>query len=458
MKIKTSKRAFKSDVTVKFVTSKQAKRIPELKRLGKTFSVFTNLDTTYISVENVETNDDWREVGFKLVRHLNGLNVSTVSIKAPKLIRPFVEGLLIGDYKFDLYKSEKKNKPKLKKIHIHSPEDISTIVLESRIVVSAQLLVRDLVNNAAADATSITLSDLMMEMFAVNDSNISVEIYDEAKLEELGMNGHLAVNSASRNPAVTVKLEYTPKKWKKHVVLVGKGLTYDSGGLSIKPTDSMLSMKSDKAGAMTVLGIMNALNNLGCKHKVTAYIAMAENMISGDSYRPGDVLTMKNGKTVHVKNTDAEGRIVLFDNLCLAEEENPDFDAMYTFATLTGAALASFGLEAAGMVGFNDDMKAVVKEQGEEAGEIFCNAEFHKYTLKGVEDNLADLSNTGSKYQGCHKAGLFLTNALTKEGKKKYLHLDIAGPAFASAPFGTNIAGGTGFAVRTFLNVLRNLK
>jgi leucyl aminopeptidase len=163
---------------------------------------------------------------------------------------------------------------------------------------------------------------------------------------------------------------------------------------------------------------------------------------------------MMNGKTVHIKNTDAEGRVVLFDNLCLAEKENPHLDEIYTFATLTGAAVSQFGNEAAGMVGFNDKMKRKIKKVGETEGEIFCDAEFHKFMMNGVEDKLADLSNTGTPNQGCQKAGLFLTYALSEKMKKKYLHLDIAGPAFAKAEFGTNQLGGTGFGVRTFIEYL----
>jgi leucyl aminopeptidase len=289
------------------------------------------------------------------------------------------------------------------------------------------------------------------------DDTVDIKIYRGKDLKTLNMNGHLAVNRASRHEALTIKLTFTPKNYKKHYVFVGKGLTYDSGGLSIKPGNHMTTMKADKAGAMTVWGLMKYIkeNPSEIKNKVTVYMGVAENMIDGSAYKPDDILTMKNGKTVHVKNTDAEGRLVLFDNLCLAEEENKDITAIYSLATLTGAAVYQFGDEAAGMVGFNDKMKKEIKKIGNKTGEIFMDAEFHKYMLDGVNDTTADLSNTGTPNQGCQKAGLFLTNALTKKTKKKYLHLDIAGPAFVKKGFGSNPENATGFGVRTLISLVK---
>jgi len=456
----------KSKLGVKFLTKEKVKTIPSIVMLGESFKIHTDATAGYVYVLQKEDmlQDDWRESGFNLMQHLNNLNIESVDIEVPANCQEFLEGLVLGDYSFQKYKSEPKSNI-LNKIILYPNvlKDAHDEVIEQCIHratnrANAQCFTRDMVNGTAEDMTSVTITNTIIDMFADVD-NITVTKYDESELSKLEMNGHLAVNRSSPHPAMTVKLTYTPQglrrsDFSKHVVLIGKGLTYDSGGLSIKPTDSMVNMKCDKAGAMTVLGIMKGLVEIGSPYYVTAYIALAENMINEHSYKPGDVLTMKNKKTVHVKNTDAEGRLVLFDNMVLAEEENPDFDEMYTFATLTGAALAAFGAEAAGMVGFADEMKDKIKTVGLKEGEIFCNAEFHKFMLDGVDDKLADLSNMGTKYQGCHKAGLFLTNALTEEGKKKYLHLDIAGPAFADKPFGTNQSGGTGFGVRTFLSYL----
>lgn len=211
----------------------------------------------------------------------------------------------------------------------------------------------------------------------------------------------------------------------------------------------------EAAGAMAVLGAMKAIAELGCKHKVTMYLGIAENMIDGSAYKPDDVLIAMNGTTIHVKNTDAEGRLVLFDNLCLAQKENDDITTIHTLATLTGAAVFQFGDEAAGLVGFNDKLKAKVKKSGDKAGEVFMNAEFHRFMMDGVKDELADISNTGTKNMGCQKAGLFLSKAISKENLDKFLHWDIAGPAFVDKAFGHNPSGATGFGVRTILSYLK---
>ena len=449
-----------TDGVVKFVTAKKWAKMPETKRLGEGTTFFTLFDNTVVLDKGNKTEDDYRTLGFKLVGYLDSLADKTFTISAPPVhLGPFIEGLVLGNYDYQYYKSKpKKSSVKMIAINNYLSADVDTktaqaIVDKAIARAKAQCLTRDMVNGSPDDMNSETILAKIRGTFGHN-SNVKVSWFSEGDLQYRGMQGHLAVNRASRHPAMTIKLEYEPDNWKKHIVLVGKGLTYDSGGLDIKTSGHMQTMKTDKGGAMTVFGIMKGLDEIGSKHKVTAYLGMAENMIDGSAYKADDVLTMKNGTTVHVKNTDAEGRIVLFDNLCLAEEENPDLDEIYTFATLTGAAVFQFGDEACGMVGFNDKLKKKVKKVGDVEGEVFCNAEFHKFMMDGVKDSVADISNTGTNNQGCQKAGLFLTYALTKKGKKKYLHLDIAGPAYVSKAFGTNKTGATGFGVRTFLNYL----
>ena len=407
-----------------------------------------------VGIKSIKKPSEWRELGFKLIQQMISNKFKNPVIPVPLNSKEFIEGLYLGAYKFDKYKSNP-SKDIIKKVVLSNNKDDLTFVIDkAKTITSAQCLTRNWVNTSPEDANSSSISDAVIKSFK-DSKNVSVKIYNEKKLKKLNMRGHLAVNRASRHEAKTIKLTYTPsKKPKKTILLVGKGLTYDSGGLSIKPGNHMVTMKADKAGAMTIWGIIKALETLGSDYKVVAYMALAENMIDGSAYKPDDVITMKNGKTVHIKNTDAEGRVVLFDNITLAEEENKGFDELYTFATLTGAAVFQFGNEATGMVGFNDKMKKHIKKVGLKEGEIFMNAEFHKYMLNGVDDDLADLTNTGTPGMGCQKAGLFLTNSLKKKNVKKYLHLDIAGPAFIEAPFGTNQKGGTGFGVRTFVNFL----
>jgi len=322
---------------------------------------------------------------------------------------------------------------------------------------NSQCDVRDLVNTTPEEIHSDSLEYFVKKYF--KNTCIDVRILFEQDLKNLGMNGHLAVNRASRHKAKTIILTYEPKNISnpETIILVGKGLTYDSGGLSLKPSNSMTTMKADKAGAMTLIGFMNYIAKYGSNYKIVCYLGIAENMIDGSAYKPDDIITMKNGTTVHVKNTDAEGRLVLFDNLCLAQDlakENGDKIAkIYSLATLTGAAVYQFGDEAAGLVGFNEKLKKEIKKVGEKTGEIFMNAEFHKYMMDAINDDLADYSNTGSYGMGCQKAGLFLSKSIKKKNLKKYVHWDIAGPAFVEKGFGSNPTGGTGFGVRTLIEL-----
>lgn len=442
----------KKSIQISFVDKKV--KLSNLKKFEGKFNTFMfDGKTVFVGIksENKIKKDDWRELGFNLNKYLHSLKIKKVSLILKQNSSEFIQGLLLANYSFDKYKSE----VKINKIKCYiNLTDIINEYKDACIKVKAQFLTRDWVNTTPEDANSSTITMALLQRF--QNSKITIDVYDEKQLEKLNMNGHLAVNRASRHEAKTVKLTYTPnKKAKKTIVVVGKGLTYDSGGLSIKTGSHMTTMKADKAGAMTLFGTMDIIEKLGSENKIVFYLAFAENMIDGSAYKPDDVITMKNGKTVHVKNTDAEGRIVLFDNLCLAQEENPELDEIYSIATLTGAAVYQFGDEAAGVVGFNDKMKKSIMKIGKKEGEIFMDAAFHKHMMKGVDDSLADISNTGTPNQGCQKAGLFLTKALEPKNIKKYLHIDIAGPAFVDTAFGTNPSGGTGFGVRSLYNLFK---
>jgi len=418
-----------------------------------------------VGTKGIKNGEDWRELGVKITKYLKTLEVKTVFMQLnydKQDCKALLEGLHLGDYRFDKYKSQK-NKSKLEEIMVDIAckdkgvdVDLHSLISNARLAAESTNITRDWVNTTPEDANSHTIEQAVRDMFA--NTVVKVDAYGEDNLKRFGMNGHLAVNRASRHEAKTIKLTYSPEYFKEHHVFVGKGLTYDSGGLSIKPGNYMTTMKADKAGAMTLMGMMNYIAHNGAASKITCYLGIAENMIDGSAYKPDDVLTMMNGKTVHVKNTDAEGRIVLFDNICLAQKENKDISTLHTLATLTGAAVYSFGDEVAALVGFNDKLKSRVQKAGDKAGEIYMDAAFHKYMLDGVRDSLADLSNTGTPNMGCQKAGLFLTNAVKKKNKNKYVHWDIAGPAFVDTAFGHNPSGGTGFGVRTLINFVNNRK
>ena len=421
----------------------------------------------FVGCGSIKSPEDWRDLGFNIIKYVRKELPGTTTIRLERNVdshsKQFFEGVFLADYKFDKYKTSQKRlhdinllvSPSLKSKDdsYHEVQEIGNMIKEAQQKVAAQNIARDWVNTHPEFANSRNISFDILNRFK-GSKNISITLYDEEMLQRLNMRGHLAVNRASKNEAIVVKIEYTPENFvqsetSKHIVGVGKGLTYDCGGLSLKPSNSMTSMKSDKGGAMALYGFMDIISKQSSTNKITCYLAFAENMVNQDAYRPDDILLMKNGKSVHVKNTDAEGRIVLFDSLCLAQEENPNLDEIFSIATLTGAAVYQFGQEGAGMVSKKPSLFDKFYKFGKQEDEIFCEAKLHKFMLDGVNDSISDLSNTGTPNQGCQKAGLFLMNAINNKNIKKYIHLDIAGPAFIDKPFGTNAAGGTGFGVRT---------
>lgn len=445
-----------------FVTSKDIDKIGEKNKSFMELNNFKGdkntfnltMDTLFVGTEGIKEADDWRQLGFELTRFLNSKKIAHLNIFLPNNSADFVEGMVLGTYSFNKYKSQPEKERETTVYFIVENKDQIIAIDRVTSLVKSQFITRDLVNTTPEDANSETILNYVIDLFS--NSSVKVEPYYEKDLKEFGMNGHLAVNRASRHKALTIKLTYIPNtEYNNTHVFIGKGLTYDSGGLSLKPSSSMTTMKMDKAGAMTLIGLFDYLKQFGSRHKVVGYLCLAENMIDGSAYKPDDILTMMNGKTVHIKNTDAEGRLVLFDNICLAQSENKNITTIHTLATLTGAAVVQFGAEAAGLVGFNEKLKAKVKKSGEKMGEIFMNAEFHKYMMDGVNDSIADISNTGTKNMGCQKAGLFLTHALNEENKDKFVHWDIAGPAYTDKKWGTNIEGATGFGVRTLVEFLK---
>lgn len=425
----------------------------------------------FVGCSSIKSPEDWRDLGFNLIKYVRKDLPGTITIRLQRNVnsdsKPFFEGVFLADYNFIKYKSNQKRLhdinllvspafPSIEKDEFERPilvQEIGNKIKEAQQKVAAQNIARDWVNTHPELANSKNISLDILNRFK-GSKNIKLTIYDEKKLESLNMRGHLAVNRASKFEALVVKIEYTPNNFvqsdtSKHIVGVGKGLTYDCGGLSIKPSNSMTTMKADKGGAIALYGFMDIISKQSSTNKITCYLAFAENMINEEAYRPDDILLMKNGKTVHVKNTDAEGRIVLFDSLCLAQEENPKLDEIFSIATLTGAAVYQFGHECAGMVSKEPELFDKFYKIGKQEDELFCEAKLHKFMLDGVNDSISDLSNTGTPNQGCQKAGLFLMNAINNKNIKKYIHLDIAGPAFVEKAFGTNPAGATGFGVRT---------
>ena len=278
---------------------------------------------------------------------------------------------------------------------------------------------------------------------------------DEKAIAKARHAGLLAVNKGSTHPARFVELTYEPPTAAKATVaLVGKGITFDAGGLSIKPTDGMVGMKGDMGGAAAIVGALSAAKDLGVKVRVRAFLPLTDNMLGGDAQRIGDVITYRNGTTVEVLNTDAEGRLVLADALIAASSEKPA--AIVDLATLTGAALVALGKKVACVMGNNEAWVDQVQAAGTASGEPNWPLPLYDAYKRDLDSTVADMKNVGTRMAGTIVAGLFL-EAFVPDGQP-WAHLDIAGPAWADADDADISAGGTGFGVRTLLELLRSYK
>jgi leucyl aminopeptidase len=314
-------------------------------------------------------------------------------------------------------------------------------------IAEAVALARDLVNTPPGDLSPAVLAK---QAIAVAErAGLEVEVVDEKQARKLGMGGLAGVGQGSDNPPRLVKLSYVPAGARASLGLVGKGITFDSGGLSLKPPDGMITMKCDMSGAAAVLAAMSVLPALGGRVAVRGYLCAAENMPSGKAIRPGDVLRMSNGKTVEVLNTDAEGRLVMADGLVTAVAEGAD--AVVDVATLTGACVVALGDKVAGLMGNHDGFLDQVRAAADRAGEAVWPLPLPEEYRSLIDSDVADIKNvSGGRSGGALTAGLFLREFV--DGTP-WAHLDIAGPAFLNESSPLHPKGATGFAVRTLVEL-----
>ncbi len=376
--------------------------------------------------------------------------------------RSLSEGLLLGSYSFDKYKS-KKDTTSIKEVLISS-ETYNDIKIDINFIKDSVEIAKILsaCTNNTKDIVNTTPYDMTPEKLAIYAQNLAKEIDelecfvgDEKFLENEKMGAFLAVSRASSEKPRFIHLSYKPKNSKKRFVFVGKGLTYDSGGLSLKPSDYMVTMKSDKSGASAAIHIIKAAALLKLPFEIHAVIGAAENMIGGNAYKPDDVLIARNGKSIEVRNTDAEGRLVLADCLDFAQDLKPDY--LFDLATLTGACVVAVGEYTSGVMGNSTILKREFVKSALQSGELASSLPFNRYLRKLLKSSIADMSNiASSRYGGALTAGLFLDNFIKDEFKDKWLHLDIAGPAFIEKDWGYNQCGASGAGVRMCVNFMIN--
>jgi leucyl aminopeptidase len=361
------------------------------------------------------------------------------------------EGWVLGAYRFDEHRS-KPTESKVSSVVLTAGTNkaAKAAVARGLTVAGAVTLARDLVNQPGGSLVPAQLADRIRTVAA--ESGLKVRVDKPAQLERKGLGGVLGVAQGATNEPRFVELTYTPSgRATGHVALVGKGVTFDTGGYSLKTPEGMKGMNSDMGGAAAVVGAMSALAALGAPVKVTGYLPLVENMIGPDALRVGDVLTIRGGTTVEVLNTDAEGRLILADGLRLASEAGPD--AIVDLATLTGAIIAALGQRTAGLFG-TDDLVDRVRAVAGTSGEAVWPMPMPAHLRPGLDSDVADLRNiSGGRYGGSAVAALFLREFV--DDGIPWAHLDIAGPAWITeSPYGEIPKLGTGFAVRTLIDLL----
>lgn len=371
--------------------------------------------------------------------------------------KALVEGAILGSYKFEAYKSEKTDKKfELSFVVDKKSSKLDDILEESSIIANAVNSARDMVNTSPQDFYPEVFATKAREF--ASELDISCEVHGEEYLEKHGMMAMHSVARASIHEPKLIHLTYKPKKAKKKIVFVGKGLTYDSGGLSLKPADFMITMKADKSGGVAVLNAIYAIAKLKLPIEVHAIIGAVENMIGGNAYKPDDILKAKNGKTIEVRNTDAEGRLVLADCLCYAQDSIKNIDYIFDFATLTGACVVGLGEYTTGVMGNNEELKQEVLNACTNSGEYATKLDFNRYLKKCIKSEIADVCNiSNTRYGGAITAGMFLDNFIYKENKDKWIHFDIAGPAFVEKAWGYNPYGASGTGVRFAVELAKTL-
>lgn len=407
-----------------------------------------------------------RSAAGKAVKEVRGLNVTKyVSLVYGEgswlpldgLVQALVEGSELALYTFDRFKSEKEEPKPVEEMTIFLKDEGSVPLAKSSVLVAqaacdATKLARDITNAPSSDMNPTVIAELAKKM--AEEHSLKCTVLEPKDMEQLGMGGILGVAKGSQQPARLVVLEYRGAGDERPVVLVGKGVTFDSGGISIKPSEKMEEMKYDKAGAAAVIAVMKAVASLKLPINVVSITPLVENLPSGSAYKPGDVLKHYGGKTSEVISTDAEGRLILADALAYAQEFKPK--AIIDVATLTGACVIALGTHASGLFSNDKELVKRIVEASEFTGERVWELPLWKEYLDQIKSEVADIKNTGGRPGGAITAAAFLKHFVAEH---PWAHIDIAGTAYTqegSAEKTYVPKGATGVGVRLLLHLLRN--
>ncbi|MBI1909787.1 MAG: leucyl aminopeptidase [Deltaproteobacteria bacterium] len=407
------------------------------------------------------TLDTVRKGVARAAKEATRLKAKTLALELPSLTRErstavvqaAVEGVLLGTYRFGRYKSENHVSP-LEKVVFTSrqrmaPAAFNGAIRQGEKLATATNFARDLINTPASDMTPRVIGREAEKIGKL--PRISAKVYGKADIEKIGMGSFLAVAKGSAEPPVFVHLQYRPKgKSSGIVALVGKGVTFDSGGLSLKTAQSMETMKDDMSGAAAVLAVFRALSELNPSVTVHGFIPATENMPSGTADKPGDIARSLSGKTVEILNTDAEGRLILADALTFALKQKPDL--LIDIATLTGACVIALGELCAGILGNDDTLIRKIIAAGEKTGEKVWQLPLIEEYKEELKTPIADVKNVGGRWGGTINGALFLQEFIGDH--KHWAHIDIAGPSWTEKDLDYCPKGGTGSMVRTLLQFI----
>jgi leucyl aminopeptidase len=411
--------------------------------------------------------EDLRRAAGAAARALAGFErvAFLTSVTAPEVIEATALGAALGAYTATGVKSAEADSQKapISEVILASEAELGAeaeaAVRRAQVLADAVYAARDLVNlppsHLFPQAFAQHAQDAVENALKNGASGLDFEVLDEEALRAGGYGGIVGVGQGSTRPPRLVRIAYRHPDAERTLAFVGKGITFDSGGISLKPPASMMTMKSDMAGAAAVVNATLAIARLGLPVNVTAWAALAENMPGGGAIRPSDVLTMYGGKTVEVLNTDAEGRLVLGDALVRASEEDPQPQAIIDVATLTGAQIAALGMRTAGVMANDEEFRVQIESAAERAGEDVWPMPLPGYLRKSLDSESADLANIGESTGGMLVAGLFLKEFVA-DGIA-WAHIDIAGPSYhTGTPYGYTPKGGTGFTLRTLVQVAQD--
>jgi leucyl aminopeptidase len=406
--------------------------------------------------------DTWRKAGARLAKEATAIAAQEAAFffaprdQTPDTAAAVVEGTHLASYQFNKYRSNARAPGAIKTLTLCAPGLRRSAALDRAIetverTAPGVFLARDLINEPPSVTTARFLGEQAQRH--CRGRGLRVEIWKKDRIEAMNLAGLLAVNRGSREEPRFIVMHYRPRgKPRKRVALVGKGITFDSGGLSLKPAKSMETMKLDMAGAAAVIATMSRLPHLDLDVEVTGYVPATDNLPGANAQKPGDVIRYLNGKTIEVLNTDAEGRLILADALALAAKQKPDY--MINLATLTGACVVALGPEVAGIFSNHQPLADQLVRCARESGEKLWQLPLVKEYRELIKSSVADMKNVGGPHGGAITAALILQEFV--DGLP-WAHLDIAGPAFAESDTAIAPKGGTGFGVRTLLKFLSTL-